>query len=431
MSDLQDCGCPCPTVAPVNIPGTPGATGSAGASALSSLTANFSGSTIGSTVTANVAIGGVYAPGEYLLILNQNFGLQFTGYFQVLNIFGATLNLICLNNSTGVTFLSGQPVLPIGNPGINAFSTVASTFTIPSIGSTVSISVDNNLCFNIGEYAIGYSTSGSGPANFLITAITGTTGITLQFLGNPGDVAPGNTIPASSRIVATGAIGINAFTTLTAQITIPAIGSTVTAPVANSAWMTTGAVVVMPGPAHFQVTTISSSTSVVLTFLGYLGDLAPANTIANSSVIAPSGTQPFGSNLSQTSYASGTAYTLTALNAQVVFGTTSPQITLPAAGTWIILAKATLSTGGVASGGILNINLQRTNNTPGAVPNSTSTVNFLGTTTAYFDIPVELPIGIYQTNTVGDVLQLFAQQASMVTAFSKITAASLAAYRIA
>jgi hypothetical protein len=436
----QSCN-PCASPFPVQIPGTPGAAGAPGQPALSFLNGNFSGGAVGDGVTAPVNTGSPYSFFEYVLIQSTQGGFPFTGYFQITGVFGTSLGLSCLNNSTGVTFLSGQAVSPIGNPGTNAFATVATIFTIPSIGSTVAATVFNNGCFIVGQNVAAYSASGGGVASFVVTAFTGSNGITLQFLGNPGDVTAGNTIAANANLVAIGAIGNNAYSVTTQQSpSIPAIGSSITVNVNNNSWMTVGATVVANasltgggnGPAHFAVASLTGTTQASLTFLGYTGDVVggSTNVIASGQVIAPSGNQPIAST-PQSSYASGTKYTLTASMAQVVMGTTSAQVTLPASGTWLINASLTLSTNGAASGGVLVAELFRTNNTPAAVTNSSTSINFLGTTAAYFDTTVVIPVGVYVTATAGDIIQIYAQQTNEVTAFSFITAAHITAVQIA
>ncbi len=104
---------------------------------------------------------------------------------------------------------------------------------------------------------------------------------TTNIPGTPG--GPGND----------GINGLNAYTTITADFTIPAVGSNVTVAVTNANWMVEGQNIVMEGPASFQVVSVTSSTSVILKFLGYIYDLSPGVTIASGTGVSPSGPQPF------------------------------------------------------------------------------------------------------------------------------------------
>lgn len=107
------------------------------------------------------------------------------------------------------------------------------------------------------------------------------TATTTDIPGTPGD--PG----------ADGAAGQNAWSTVSADFTIPAVDANVTVAVADNNWMVVGGVVITEGPSHFQVVSKSGSTSVVLKFLGYIYDVAPGNTVSSGETIAPAGPQPF------------------------------------------------------------------------------------------------------------------------------------------
>lgn len=82
---------------------------------------------------------------------------------------------------------------------------------------------------------------------------------------------------------ADGADGINAFTFTTANFVVPPVGSNVTVPVAENSWMVVDQIVNTPGGAHFKVISLSGTTSVVLQFLGYAGDVSPGSTITSRS----------------------------------------------------------------------------------------------------------------------------------------------------
>lgn len=94
-----------------------------------------------------------------------------------------------------------------------------------------------------------------------------------------------------------GSDGVNAYTTNTSDLVLPAIGATVGVAVESSVWMAVGQHVVADGPANFIVTDTPTSTTVTLQFLGYPGDLAPAATITAGAVISPGGIMGGGWNM--------------------------------------------------------------------------------------------------------------------------------------
>lgn len=426
MQAVDCCRPPCPTVPPVNVPGTPGA------DAYTFTTESFVIPDVNAQVVVQVLNSAGLTKGQPVVVTGP-------ANFYVFEINGPTTVTLTFNGETGdlgvgTIIASGSAVLPTGNqgaagaPGQNGYGTTTSAFTIPSVGQTVTVPVVSSSMFVQDQYVVT-----PGPANFIITEIPTPTSVTLQFLGNPTDANPGVNVAAGSTIAPAGEAGGNAWSILQAQITVPAVGNTVTAQLNQDGWMTVGAVVVMPGPAHFSVTTLESSTEVVLTFLGYIGDLAPGNFIVNGSVVAPSGTQPFGST-GLASYSSGAAYVLTAVDAQLVFGGASPQVALPTAGTWIIIAQAVLSRiyANTNTTGTITLHLQRTNNTSGTVANSSQVLTYNDANgNESVDSVANLPPLVYQTNNAGDIIQLWgSQNNSSGTDFASVNSGSIIAYRI-
>lgn len=87
-----------------------------------------------------------------------------------------------------------------------------------------------------------------------------------------------------------GSNGINAFSFVGgAGFTIPAIGATVGVTLDTSQWMVIGQIVVVDGPASFQVTAVPTDTSATLKFLGYFGDLAAGTAMAAGLKVSPAG----------------------------------------------------------------------------------------------------------------------------------------------
>ena len=228
-----------------------------------------------------------------------------------------------------------------------------------------------------------------------------------------------------------GTNGVNAYTTVTGVgFVVPAIGSTVTAQLASSAWMVAGQVIVTDGPANFRVVSFPDSTSAVLTFLGQSGDVAPGVTIPVGARVSPSGVG-YGPSLSV--YASGTAYTVTATPALVDFGTTDPSITITSPGTWLIFSRARydLNAATFAARTVTSL-LRRTNNTASDLTNS-STSWLTGTTTTVTSTQFQLiPPILYVTANSNDIIQLWGSVSVLPSAGTlTVTEASIVAIKIA
>lgn len=96
---------------------------------------------------------------------------------------------------------------------------------------------------------------------------------------------------------AAGTNGTNAFTTLTANFTMPAELATAVADVGTSAWATIGQVLYLQGAGWLRVTAKPSATQVTLRNLEdtanglYTENVAPATVIASGSSLSPGGLQ--------------------------------------------------------------------------------------------------------------------------------------------
>lgn len=218
---------------------------------------------------------------------------------------------------------------------------------------------------------------------------------------------------------ADGADGVNAYSiTTTQKVTVPAVGADVTAYVDTTQWMAQGQFVVLGnadpavGPATFQVKTISDSTTVVLTFMGYPADVAVATEFPIGSTVVSSG--EWGLPDPKTAYGAGTAYVLTNSAAAINLGTTDPEITLSAAGTYLIFARVRLDYSACefsSTQRTITIKTRRTNNTAADVTGSI----------AYFKTPVytgpptltstagivALPPVVYTTTNSDDVIAVY------------------------
>jgi hypothetical protein len=137
-------------------------------------------------------------------------------------------------------------------------------------------------------------------------------------------------------------------------------------------------------------------------------------------------------NTNFTSYASGTAYTLTASAQQLAFGTTSPGITIQNAGTYQIVGRAGIKFNGSTYGAAqtITLKLRRTNNTAADLSNSARAVTLPVLTTYTGGDVMETQEAIY-TAAAGDIIQLFGSVSALPSAGSvQADSAEIIALRI-
>jgi hypothetical protein len=110
-----------------------------------------------------------------------------------------------------------------------------------------------------------------------------------------------------------------------------------------------------------------------------------------------------------TVYAAGTAYSLTATPAALTFGTTSPSLTLNAAGTYLLLARSRMAYNAATFAAVrtTTLKLRRTNNTAADLTNGsvTATTGII-TLLTYTFIDQFWPV-VYTTTNANDVISLF------------------------
>lgn len=106
--------------------------------------------------------------------------------------------------------------------------------------------------------------------------------------------------------------------------------------------------------------------------------------------------------------AAGTAYTLTAVPAKIVFGTTSPAIALATDGTYLFFCRALFNLVGAtfAANQIVTFTLRRTNNTLADI--FTTSVKLPIMMTETHDFEVTLPVLPYTTINGDDTFELWA-----------------------
>lgn len=234
-----------------------------------------------------------------------------------------------------------------------------------------------------------------------------------------------------------GSNGTNAFTLTTADFVVPALGGNVTIDVADSSWAVVGQPVFVFDAGTFEVVSIPSATSLQLQYLNYDTNTESGNSVALGSSVAPGGFNGTDASVPDdqaAAYGSGTAYTLTTTPAAVTMGTSSPDITLTAAGTWVIFARARVDNVGAtfAANRTVTAKIRRINNTASDLTNGSAAYQTgIITTITNTGMILTLPVIFYSTAAVNDNLQLWASIDFLPSAGSiTVSQCEIVAYRI-
>lgn len=257
---------------------------------------------------------------------------------------------------------------------------------------------------------------------------------------------------------ADGTNGINAFSYLGAiGLVIPEIGSPAASnPVLfdTTEWMVIGQKIVFDGPATFRVTSIPTTTTANLTFLGYAGDLL-SGTISAGAEVSPSGTQPAIPTYEAIANTLGTPYDVLDTGfAKINFtggGSSDPELQLPSSGKYILFASARCGGAGMTNGAVLPVNvgiqLFGSNNGVGVLKTYTPIPALANTplAEAYHDVPftagawteanlfeiIMQPI-YYETVNPDDIIQLRANANALgsIGGIIQITQAAIVAVKL-
>lgn len=195
------------------------------------------------------------------------------------------------------------PINVPGPNGQNAFAPLIANLTIPANTATpVSASFTNTAWLLPGQ-TIFVSDATDGKGTFTVSSITSPTTATLLWSNAPGDSVSGTVLTVANGASAspggapgTAINGINAFTILTANYTIPPDFVTqTTATVANSQWATVGQAIVIgnaiDGVATVRVVSIPDATHIVTLAIQAPKDATLGGSIfaANNSTVSPAG----------------------------------------------------------------------------------------------------------------------------------------------
>lgn len=154
------------------------------------------------------------------------------------------------------------------------------------------------------------------------------------------------------------------------------------------------------------------------------------------SAVAPTYNLSDGSdkNHDVTTFASGTAYSLTNTSAALTFGTSSPTLVLDKAGTYLLLGRVNLKYNGAtfAATRAVTLKFRRTNNTPADLTGGSTTLatDIVTTKTFTFSAGMLPPIVVTTANT-NDIITIFGDVAVVPTAGSlDATEANIIAVRL-
>jgi hypothetical protein len=236
---------------------------------------------------------------------------------------------------------------------------------------------------------------------------------------------------------ADGTNGTNAYTIVTTEFVVPALGGSITIDVGDSTWAAVGQPVFIPGAGVFEVLSIPSSTTLQLEYLDYETNVETGSAVVVGSAVTPGGFQEPAPTIPDdqvTAYGSGAEYVLTTTPANVVMGGTSPDVTLTVAGTWMIFARLRVDYNAATFAAVRTVTgvLRRTNNTAGNITNSSASFETeIITTLTYTAEVMSLPVIIYKTANVNDNIVLQASIDVLPTAGSiAISQCEIVAVRI-
>ena len=182
---------------------------------------------------------------------------------------------------------SNSPQFQVPGPaGVSAYTFTEAGFTVPSVGSTVLLTVQNTIW--MGAENIIFI---EGAGYYEVSSIPDATHVLAVNLGYTGNAAPLQNIGFPSKVVPGGQGGtlINAFSTTTANFTMPNVLANVTIQMLSTAWTAPGAYIFVQNAGTFQVVSITNGTNLVAENLGYPGNAAPTTVIPLGQAVISTG----------------------------------------------------------------------------------------------------------------------------------------------
>lgn len=277
-----------------------------------------------------------------------------------------------------------------GSAGVDAFTLTTADFVIPAIAATVNVSVGDNQWMAVGQKI--FISDGSDVGTFEVQSFTGTTGVTVAFMGYTDDSSPGATINSRATVSPSG---VQQTITLPLPIADGGTGQT-TAALAFAALYAGSSLPIANGG------TSGTSKATAISALG-VGQVATVSTL------------------------SGLAYDVTNAAAQI----TGSTLSVPSTGSYLVLASVTVLFTGTtfASNRTLTFSIRNTTDAANVLTITRDTS--IQTTTSQPSVDYVFPFTV-QSLTAAKTLQLYASMDVVESAGSTvITAASLCILPIA
>jgi hypothetical protein len=278
-----------------------GGGGTPGQNAYTTLTAGFTVPAAGSTVSITVA-STAWMPGSgYALFIGG------AGYYLINSITDSTHVVVlnsgsAANQSPGTTVSSGATIAgagPQGAPGatgasLSAYDALTAVFTQPAMSANVTITIGNTAWLSVNQ--IIYV---AGGGYYQVATVANATTLSVTNLPYPGNASAGASIASGSKVSPAGLIGpqgaggpgLNAFTTLSASFTQPAVNATVTVNIGTTAWMAPGQGIFIASGGYYTVSSIADLSHAVVTNVGGSVNAAPGSTVTGSGtqIVSPAG----------------------------------------------------------------------------------------------------------------------------------------------
>lgn len=262
----------------VNVVTIGGAQGIPGPPPVTILTANFTMPAVGLSAIATVASTLSFVVGQTVVMVGA-------GSLAVASVNSATsmslTNAGAFGNAIyGTVIDPGAQVGLGGTPGGYPVTTLGANFTMPEVGDTAPATVGSTQWMTVGA-----SLYLQGAGSLIVTAIGSTTSCTLQ---NPSpavssNASPSTVIDAGATLGVTSGTGQYPVTILTANFTMPNVGSTASASLANTGWMVASQYVTVAGLGTLFAVSVTSGTAAVLQNPSpAIGSNASPGTVADS-----------------------------------------------------------------------------------------------------------------------------------------------------
>lgn len=192
---------------------------------------------------------------------------------------------------------------------------------------------------------------------------------------------------------------------------VPACFSSAVLSVPGLTTVLIGAYIWNPTYGWFRITGFDSVNGQLTIYNECITGNATAGTVVPSDTQFVFGAPPANTNVVYVAYANGTPYNLTTISAALTYGSANPIITITQPGTYRIFAQVEFVAFGLTTlGNSINMDMRRTNNTPGVLANSGFSIQAPPAVTSFSGLiaRVGLPVVFYGTFNTNDMVTIFA-----------------------